>query len=185
MSCLLSIAEPSVANSPPAQASISGKPEAKATVAQARDALGSRAAVLAGAALTGFFLLTAPSFAQVVRLGTTLSGSQEVPPNQSKGTGTLTASYDEITKKLSWSVSYSGLTGTAIAAHFHGPAEPGKNAPIEVPVPHPEKNPIQGTAVLTAPEASDLLSGKMYFNIHTKAHPGGEIRGQIKPAKPT
>jgi hypothetical protein len=97
----------------------------------------------------------------------------------------LSASYDETTKKLSWTITYSGLTGTPVAAHFHGPAQPGENAPIEVPAPHAEKNPIQGSAVLTSKEASDILGGKMYFNIHTKAHPAGEIRGQVKEAKPS
>ena len=145
----------------------------------------AKPAEIAGAALAAFFLLSTPSYAQVVKFASTLSGAQEVPPTQSKGEGTLTASYDETTKKLSWSVSYSGLTGTPLAAHFHGPAQPGKNASVEVPAPHADKNPIEGTAVLTAKEASDLLSGNMYFNIHTKAHPGGEIRGQVKEAKPS
>jgi hypothetical protein len=140
---------------------------------------------IAGAALAALFLLSTPSYAQVVKFASTLSGAQEVPPTQSKGEGTLTASYDETTRKLSWSVSYSGLTGTPLAAHFHGPTQPGKNAPVEVPAPHAEANPIQGTAVLSAKEASDLLSGNMYFYIHTKAHPGGEIRGQVKQAKPS
>jgi|SRR5665213_2302299 len=140
---------------------------------------------LAGAALAALFLLNTPSYAQSVRLAATLSGTQEVPATSTKGTGTLSATYDDTTKKLSWSVTYSGLTGTPVAAHFHGPAQPGTNAPVEVPAPHAEKNPIQGTAVLTSKEASDLLGGNMYFNIHTKAHPAGEIRGQVKEAKPS
>lgn len=145
----------------------------------------ARMAGLAGAALAALFLLNTPSYAQDVRFAATLSGAQEVPPTPSKGTGTLTASYDETTKKLNWSVNYSGLSGTPMAAHFHGPAQAGKNAPVEVPAPHAEKNPIEGTAVLTNKEASDLLSGNVYFNIHTKAHPAGEIRGQVKQAKPS
>jgi hypothetical protein len=145
----------------------------------------ARTVEIAGAALAAFFLLNTPSYAQVVRFAATLSGAQEVPPTSSKGTGMLSASYDETTKKLSWTITYSGLTGTPVAAHFHGPAQPGENAPIEVPAPHAEKNPIQGSAVLTSKEASDILGGKMYFNIHTKAHPAGEIRGQVKEAKPS
>lgn len=127
----------------------------------------------------------APAFADVLHFGATLSGDKETPPNDSKGSGTLTATYDTITKKLTWSVSYSGLTGQAIAAHFHGPAPEGKPAPIEVPAPHPESNPIQGDAVLTDKQAQDLLSGNVYFNIHTQAHKAGEIRGQVKQAKPS
>lgn len=142
-------------------------------------------ALATGAALAANLLLLAPAFAETIRLGATLSGAQETPPNDSKGTGTLTGTYDTTTKKLSWSVSYSGLSGPAIAAHFHGPAPEGKAAGIEVPAPHAEQNPIQGSAVLTDQQAHDLLSGMVYFNIHTDAHKPGEIRGQVKEAKPS
>jgi CHRD domain len=136
-----------------------------------------------GAALAATLIVLAPAFADPIRVGATLSGAQETPPNDSKGTGTLTATYDTTTKKLTWSVSYSGLTGPAIAAHFHGPAPEGKPAGIEVPAPHAEQNPIQGSAVLTDRQAHDLMSGLIYFNIHTNAHKAGEIRGQVKEAK--
>jgi hypothetical protein len=145
----------------------------------------TRAGVLGAAAMIGLVGMAAPSYADVVRVGATLSGTQEVPPVTTKGTGVLTATYDTMTHKLDWTVSYSGLTGTPFAAHFHGPAPAGKNAPIEVVAPNAEKNPIKGNAVLTAKEASDLLSGNMYFNIHTHAHPTGEIRGLIKQMKPS
>jgi len=38
---------------------------------------------------------------------------------------------------------------------------------------------MKGEATLTDAQAADLQSGKWYFNIHTAAHPGGEIRGQV------
>ena len=57
-----------------------------------------------------------------------LDGKSEVPPNASAGTGTADIDYDPASKKLSWKVTYSGLSGPATAAHFHGPAEAGKNA---------------------------------------------------------
>ena len=59
----------------------------------------------------------------------TLSPQSEVPPHAAlKGSGTVSATYDSTTKKLDYKVSYEGLTGLAVAAHFHGPAAPGKNA---------------------------------------------------------
>jgi hypothetical protein len=139
------------------------------------------ACILAGVAALA--LMSAPSFADTLRFGAQLSGSKETPPNDTTGKGTLTATYDTITKKLTWSVSYEGLTGPAIAAHFHGPATEGVEAPVEVPAPHADKSPIQGDAVLTDKQAKDLLSGHMYFNIHTTAHKPGEIRGQVIQAK--
>jgi hypothetical protein len=50
-----------------------------------------------------------------------------------------------------------------------------------VPVTNPA-NPIKGKAVLTDAQIADLKAGKWYFNVHTAAHPGGEIRGQVAPA---
>ncbi len=47
----------------------------------------------------------------------------------------------------------------------------------------PIVSPIDGTATLTAEQAKDLVDGKWYFNIHTKANPGGEIRGQVVTGK--
>ena len=52
-----------------------------------------------------------------------LKAASEVPPNDSKGSGSMTATYDTASKKLCYKGSYSGLTGPATAAHCHGPAE--------------------------------------------------------------
>jgi hypothetical protein len=76
-------------------------------------------------------------------------------------------------------VSYSGFTGPATAAHFHGPAASGANAGVVVPVQGALPSPIKGTATLTDAQAADLTSGEWYFNIHTEANKAGEIRGQV------
>lgn len=109
-----------------------------------------------------------------------LSGKSEVPPNAEAGKGSAEISYDSSTKKLTWNVTYSGLTGPATGAHFHGPAQAGRSAPIEVPVPGSLASPIKGSATLTDAQAKDLMNGDMYFNIHTSAHKAGEIRGQVE-----
>jgi hypothetical protein len=109
----------------------------------------------------------------------TLDGKTEVPPNASTGTGTADIDYDAATKKLTWKLSYSGLSGPATAAHFHGPAEPGKNAGVAVAIPNAGTSPAEGSATLTDAQAADLEAGKLYVNVHTAANPGGEIRGQV------
>ncbi|MEJ0049834.1 MAG: CHRD domain-containing protein [Methylovirgula sp.] len=124
-----------------------------------------------------------PAWAETYNLIASLSGASEVPSNSTKGTGSVTATYDTTTKKLAWTVTYSGLTGTAVAAHFHGPAAPGKDAPVEVPVTI-GPSPLQGSATLTPAQEKDLLDGNVYFNIHTQANPKGEIRGQVSKAEP-
>ena len=95
-------------------------------------------------------------------------------------TGTVTATYDTASKKFTYTVTYSGLTGPATAAHFHGPAAAGANAPPVVPIPATAlASPIKGDATLTDAQAADLAGGKWYFNVHTAAHGPGEIRGQL------
>ena len=111
-----------------------------------------------------------------------LSGSQEVPANGAMGKGTVAATLDTGTKTLSYDITFSGLTGPAMAAHFHGPAAPGANAPPVVPIAHPV-SPASGKATLTDAQVADLEAGKWYFNLHTAANPGGEIRGQLQRAK--
>jgi len=137
--------------------------------------------VLAAAVLSAFLFAASSSFAAVVNYTATLSGSSEVPPNDSKGTGTVTATYDTASKKFTYTVTYSGLTGPATAAHFHGPAAAGANAPPVVPVPATAlASPIKGEKTLTVAQAADLAPGKWYFNVHTAAHAPGEIRGQVE-----
>jgi hypothetical protein len=118
-----------------------------------------------------------PAFAE--KMKATLDGKSEVPPNASAGTGTADIDYDAATKKLSWKLTYSGLSGPATAAHFHGPAEPDKNAGVAVAIPNATSSPAEGSATLTDAQAADLTAGKYYVNVHTAANPGGEIRGQV------
>jgi|SRR5271169_1095763 len=128
-------------------------------------------------ALGAAFAFAGPAFADKMKV--TLDGKSEVPPNASTGTGTADVDYDAASKKLSWKLTYSGLSGPATAAHFHGPAEAGKNSAVAVAIPNATSSPAEGSAVLTDAQAADLLAGKYYINVHTAANPGGEIRGQV------
>ena len=137
--------------------------------------------VLAAAVLSAVMFTASASFAAVVNYTATLKGSSEVPATDSKGTGTVTAAFDTTSKKLTYTATYSGLTGPATAAHFHGPAAVTANAPPVVPVPPTMlASPIKGEATLNDAQAADLAAGKWYFNVHTAAHAGGEIRGQVE-----
>ena len=111
-----------------------------------------------------------------------LKGADEVPANTTTGTGMVMASLDTVTKVFSYEITYSGLSGPAVAAHFHGPALAGANAGPTVPITS-LPSPIEGTATLSDAQATDLAAGKWYFNVHTAAHPGGEIRGQLIATK--
>jgi chitodextrinase len=134
---------------------------------------------VAGLALSALLASSSLALSEEVKMKADLKASTEVPANDSKGTGSAAVTFDTAAKKLSWTVNYSGLTGPATAAHFHGPAEPGKNAGVAVPIPNQATSPVTGSATLTDAQAADLMGGKYYVNIHTAANPGGEIRGQV------
>ena len=119
-----------------------------------------------------------PAAAEVINLKAEAKGSNEVPPNQVKGSGSLTATFDTATRKLSWKGSYSGLSGPVTAAHFHGPAAPTTNAGVAIPI-NASTASFEGSADLTEAQAADVLAGRWYLNIHTDANKGGEIRGQL------
>ena len=132
------------------------------------------------AALSTFVLLIGGAArAETIQVVATLSGGDEVPANTSAATGKVTAELETDEHALTYRATYTGLSGPATAAHFHGPAAPGANAPPTVPMAVPS-SPISGAALLTEEQANDLLAGKWYFNVHSAAHPGGEIRGQLK-----
>jgi hypothetical protein len=133
--------------------------------------------MLASLAFGAAVAFAGPAFAE--KMKATLDAKSEVPANTSAGTGTADIDYDPASKKLSWKVTYSGLSGPVTAAHFHGPAAAGANAGVAVAIPNATSSPVEGSATLTDAQAADLTSGKYYINIHTAANPGGEIRGQV------
>ena len=123
--------------------------------------------------------LAPAAFAQAVMYKADLTGAAQVPPNNSKGTGTLAGDLRPASKKLTYTVTYKDLSGPATAAHFHGPADAGANAGVVVPAAAPLTSPIKGEATLTDAQAADLAAGRWYFNVHTAANQPGEIRGQV------
>ena len=110
--------------------------------------------------------------------GATLTGASEVPPVATGGNGTLAATLNKDTRELTWKITYTGLTGPATAAHFHGPASAGANAGVTLPFAN-AASPIEGKATLTPAQVADLMAGMWYANVHTAANKGGEIRGQV------
>ncbi len=108
----------------------------------------------------------------------TLSSGAEVPPIAGTGTGAAVVNFDPATKEITYTVTYSGLSGPAKAAHIHCGAAAGANAGVSVPF-KSTASPITGSATLTDAQIADLEAGKCYVNIHTEAHGGGELRAQL------
>lgn len=140
--------------------------------------MNSKAFALGALAVSACIALSGPAFAEKISMKINLTSAAEVPPNTSPGKGTADVTYDTASKMLTWKATYSGLSGPATMAHFHGPAEAGKNAPVAIPFKDAASG-AEGSATLTDAQAADLMAGKLYINIHTDANKGGEIRGQV------
>jgi CHRD domain len=140
-------------------------------------------------ALAGVACVGAAALAEAAPVSFTvpLSGSEQVPPVQTQGTGTANLTYDRDTRVVTWNITYSGLSSDTTMAHIHGPGPIGKNAP---PIIWLSKrgsssvtSPMTGQATLSPEQAQEFLAGNTYVNVHTKQHPDGEMRGQIIPPK--
>ncbi|HUA51840.1 MAG TPA: CHRD domain-containing protein [Candidatus Sulfotelmatobacter sp.] len=140
-----------------------------------------RTLLTTAATLAACLALAPGAHAQTKTLHADATTAQEVPPAMGGGTAKGTFMLNPATKELTWTVTYSGLSGDAGAAHIHGPAAPGQNAGVVVNLaPNGAKSPITGKATLTDAQVADLVAGKDYLNIHTAANKSGEVRGQIK-----
>jgi hypothetical protein len=119
------------------------------------------------------------ALSDTISLKADLKGANEQPPVNGNATGALTATYDTVSKKLTWTVNYSGLTGNATGAHFHGAASNDKTPDVVGYL----ISPLQGSGNLNDAQASDIMAGRWYFEIETVANPKGEIRGQVQQVK--
>ena len=110
----------------------------------------------------------------------TIDGAQA--GTTSSATGSATMTYDDATGEFSWDIAWTPLEGNITVAHFHGPAEPGVNAGVQVNFGSISglTSPSIGSATIDAGQAADLLAGLWYINIHSDIEPGGEIRGQVE-----
>jgi hypothetical protein len=105
------------------------------------------------------------------------------------GTGMATVTLNTTTGAVSvTNGTYTGLTGAATLAHIHGPAAPGAVGDVIVPLTVTSGAPVTsgtfgGSGTLTTVQIGYMTGGMTYLNVHTAAHTGGEIRGNILPAQ--
>ena len=106
---------------------------------------------------------------------------------QTAAIGTADLTYDPAIRLVTWSVTYTGLSGPATMAHFHGPATAGNNAPPVIWLTQKGatsvESPIKGEVTLTPEQAQQFTAGEWHINVYTQANPKGEIRGQVVPPK--
>ena len=109
----------------------------------------------------------------------TLSGTQEVPPNASTATGRGTLVFDSTSLNVLTAYVTHNVSGNTVA-HIHTGA-PGVSGPANVVTLTAGTNvyTAPNPTTLTAQNATDIRAGNTYFNVHSTASPGGEIRGQL------
>jgi hypothetical protein len=148
--------------------------------------------------LVPFLLFQAVSAqSATITFNATLLSGNETPPiaNAANGIGNFT--FDTVAQNITYSLSYSALSSTAVMAHIHfGPV--GVSGPIILPF-SPSPTGTSGTlsGVLTTANLinqattgiatfTDIynaaLAGSLYANLHTTNFPAGEIRGQLAQA---
>jgi hypothetical protein len=115
-----------------------------------------------------------------------MSGLQEVPANNSPGRGFGRVVLNAAETQITASFYFENLSANTISGHIHSPALPGANAPVLFDM-SPPLGVTRGQAVdrtfnVTPAQVADLRAGLWYFNVHTTAFTGGEIRGQIGTA---
>lgn len=124
--------------------------------------------------VSGFASLTSAG-----EIAVKLSGDQVVPAvsTSATGSGSITVGDD---RSVSGSIQTTGIAATA--AHIHM-AAPGQNGPVAVPLTKSGEGTwsVSKDAKLTDAQYEAYKAGNLYVNVHSAAHPGGEIRGQIKP----
>jgi hypothetical protein len=123
------------------------------------------------------------SHATTLRLTTAMTAADEVPTptgNVSAARGTFTGTVTKAAPgaTIAWQLTFSGLSGRAVAAHIHTGAR-GQAGPISVPLCAPCESGASGTATVIPTVLQALQTGGAYANVHTPTNPAGEIRGQI------
>ena len=126
---------------------------------------------------------SARSQATSIQVATAMSAAQEVPAptgdvSSARGAFTATVTKSETGASVAWNLSFSGLTGNAVAAHVHqGPT--GAPGGVVLALCSPCQSPMSGTGNLTQVALDALEAGDAYVNVHTPTNGAGEIRGQL------
>ncbi|GAA4479765.1 hypothetical protein GCM10023157_16370 [Gluconacetobacter asukensis] len=134
--------------------------------------------------LFGGLLLAAPIASSIaVAEGRTLQVTGEFVPVAGANdhpTGSVTGTLNEKRNMVTYRITWRGLSGAVVAAHFHGPADPGQDAGVLAPIQGPYTSPLSGAVVLTPEQVKELRAGRVYVNLHTAARPAGEARAQLQ-----
>lgn len=111
-----------------------------------------------------------------------LAGTNEVPPVATTAGGDGTLVVDSDWQSAYYLVSVSDISNISMAHIHEAPA--GVNGGVTVGLfngsgAFNNTHPISGTLTFNINNLADLVTERFYINVHTTAHPAGEIRGQL------
>jgi plastocyanin len=134
----------------------------------------------------GFFRVVDAAEHEGIPFTAFMTGAAERPdPVETDATGSGLFRLDG--NVLTFNVYYEGLSGSATAAHIHGPASADGATGVLIDLaPYNgdgfgTEGTLSGQVILTPEQKAMVLGGQTYVNVHTQQHPPGEIRGQIAP----
>jgi hypothetical protein len=110
-----------------------------------------------------------------------LLAANQVPPVHTAGSGTAQITINPGHDELCFHVTVTNLSGPVLASHIHQGAA-GTNGPIVIPFPGASgKNDFSGCVTVADKLLNQVRSNPagFYVNVHTPAHPAGEVRGQL------
>lgn len=134
----------------------------------------------------------------------TLEGKQQTDAVQTRATGSVLLSLSKDGAALSYTMTFQGVHSGATSAHIHGPAKRGEDGGVlhtifddvlqlnrkqrraahvvdgGIATLGAESGSISGMWTPTASQMADLRLGLTYINLHSSAHPGGELRAQLE-----
>ena len=123
---------------------------------------------------------SAPETNGSARFAVRATGSEQVPPVSTNGLVSIQLGYNAGTRQLDYAIAFSGLAlNDVLSVDVHRGAK-GARGPIVLVFRTIDSQIASGQATLSASEASDLLEGRLYLDVHTVKHVAGEVRAQIE-----
>ena len=139
-------------------------------------------AILIGVLMTWAIAAPVPATSEVLRFRAVLTGAGESPAAPTRGAGLAEVTLDTESRLLSWKVTYSGLSGPVIGAHFKAPPEPGSAGGATMTFVAPVASPLVSSIRLNDIQVGDLRAGLWSIALLTARNPRGEIGGALERA---
>jgi hypothetical protein len=136
--------------------------------------------ILASLVLTALVAACGAAAVPPAAVQVTLNGANEVPAVTTDASGTATVTV--VGNVMTVYGTFTGMDIGGLGAHVHGPAPADDTGPVVFSLFYDNtRKDFERIVTLTQPQLEMFQQGLLYINLHSVAHPNGEIRGQIVP----